>query len=380
MGSANRRVAGPGRKAEPPAFGMSASSEPPSLAGTVKPEPVGLLWLDRNQPNALNFLRLIFATAVLFTHNWTLGGFGPDPLNQPVASLGGIGAIAVNGFFSISGFLIMGSWLSRRDADSYLRARVTRIWPAFVVAFFISLLIAAFAAGEGWLRYLRSIPKQSYVVGAFTLDPFELERPLSFPHNPYPKTVNGSMWTIRIEFCCYMAVALAGCIGALRRRWLVALFTAFAICLAAYEQHILPELAWLRWARFAAYFGAGALLYLYRTNIPKSAWLALLCLGLLCTANYVSPYFTGPLAGTYLIFYLAYAAPAWMKKIGAKNDISYGVYLYAFPLQQLYFSYGVRNELPMNPWISFATVLPLCVACGWLSWLYVEKPAKHRLR
>jgi peptidoglycan/LPS O-acetylase OafA/YrhL len=188
------------------------------------------------------------------------------------------------------------------------------------------------------------------------------------------------MWTIRIEFCCYMAVALAGSIGLLRRRWLVVLFTAFAICLAAYEQHFLPDQAWLRWARFAAYFGAGALLYLYRSHVPRNGWLALLCFGLLWTADYVSPYFTVPLAGTYLIFYAAYSAPEWMKKIGAKNDISYGVYLYGFPLQQLYFSFGVRHLLPMNPWISLATVLPLCVALGWLSWLYVEKPAKQYLR
>ena len=337
-------------------------------------------WLDRNQSNALNFLRLIFAGAVLFSHNWILGGAGTDPLSRWLPVSDGIAGAAVNGFFIISGFLIMGSWESRKNADSYLRARVARIWPAFVVAFFFSLLIAALAVGGDWLRYLRSIPKQSYLVGVFTLDPFELERPLTFAQNPYPHAVNGSMWTIRIEFCCYMAVALAGSIGIYRRRWLVAMFTVLAICLAAYEQAILPEQAWQRWARFAAYFGAGSLLYLYRSHVPKSAWLALLSGALLCTAGYISPYYTWPLAGTYLIFYAAYSAPAWMKGIGAKNDISYGVYLYAFPLQQLYYSQAIAGHLPMNPWISLAVVLPLCVACGWLSWLLVEKPAKQWLR
>jgi peptidoglycan/LPS O-acetylase OafA/YrhL len=64
------------------------------------------------------------------------------------------------------------------------------------------------------------------------------------------------MWTIPIEFSCYIAVALAGAIGVLRKRWLVALFAALFISFAAYEQHILPDVAWLRWSRFASYFRA----------------------------------------------------------------------------------------------------------------------------
>ena len=336
-------------------------------------------WLERDQPNALNFLRLVFATTVLFAYSWAFGRFGVDPLGAQLSLIGDAAGNAVNGFFAISGFLITGSWLSGRGADSYLRARVARIWPAFGVAFVVSALIAALAAGGDWLSYLRSIPKQSWFVGIFTLDPFELERALSFAHNPYPHTVNGPMWTIRIEFCCYIAVALAGSVGVFRRRWLVALFTAFAICLAAYEEKFVPG-AWQHWPRFASFFAAGTLLYLFRQHVPKSGLLALACVGFLFTSRYVSPYFTVPLAGTYLVFYAAYAAPHWLKQIGAKNDISYGVYLYGGVLQQLYFSYAVKGALPMNPWACFLAVLPLCVALGWLSWLYVEKPAKHWLR
>ncbi len=336
-------------------------------------------WLERDQTNALNFLRLFFATTVLFSHCWAFGKFGPPPLSKLLAPIGDAAGNAVNGFFTISGFLIAGSWLSGRGADSYLRARVSRIWPGFAVAFIVSALIAALGAGDNWLQYLRSIPKQSWFVGIFTLDPFELERHLSFANNPYPKTVNGPMWTIRIEFCCYMAVALAGSVGVLRRRWLVALFTTFAMCLAAYEEKYVPG-AWMRWARFASFFGAGTLLYLYRQYVPKSALLALICLGLPFATPFASLYFTLPIVGTYLIFYAAYSSPAWLKQIGARNDISYGVYLYGGPLQQLYYSYAVAGTLPMNPWICFAAVLPLSVGFGWLSWLYVEKPAKHWLR
>jgi peptidoglycan/LPS O-acetylase OafA/YrhL len=337
-------------------------------------------WLDRKRPNALNLFRLIFAIVVIFSHSWAFGKFEGEPLSWVLEDMGGAAGNAVNGFFIISGFLIAGSWLSRKDADSYLRARVARIWPAFAVAFVFSAAIAALAAGEDGLKYLRSIPKQSWFVGIFTLDPVELERALSFTNNPYPRTVNGPMWTIRIEFCCYMAVALVGVIGLFRRRWLAILFTAFAMSLAAYEASILPDIAWQRWARFAAFFGAGAVLYLYREQIPKSGWIAGACVLLICLTRFVSLYVTLPIAGTYLIFYLASVAPQWMKNIGAKNDISYGVYLYGGPLQQLYYSYAVKQFVPMNPWVCFAAVLPFSIGLGWLSWLYIEKPAKNWLK
>jgi peptidoglycan/LPS O-acetylase OafA/YrhL len=342
-----------------------------------QPRAKDLGWLGRDEPNALNFFRLFFAAIVIFSHSWAFGGYPTNPLRKLFTLVGDPAGNAVDGFFLISGFLITGSWLCRRNSDSYLRSRVARIWPAFAVAFIISALIAALAAGSDWLHYLRSIPKQSWFVGIFTFDPFELERKLSFAHNPYPKTVNGPMWTIRIEFSCYMAVALAGSIGALRRRWWPVTFTGLAIAIGTWEQAHLPEIAYARWARFASFFGAGSILYLFRRQVPKSGWIALFCAALLLTGNYLSLCVTLPLAGTYLIFYLAYSAPAMLKQIGTKNDISYGVYLYGGPLQQLYYSYAVKNILPMNPWICLAVALPLSVACGWASWLCIERPAKR---
>ena len=338
-------------------------------------------WMERDQPNALNFIRLVSALAVLFAHSWAFGKFGVDPLSGLLIrwNAGDLAGNAVNAFFIISGFLITGSWLSGRRAESFLRARVVRIWPAYAVAFILSAFIAALAAGDAWLQYLRSIPKQSWFVGIFTLDPFELERALSFADNPYPRTVNGPMWTIRIEFCCYMAVALAGSVGVLRRRWLVVLFTAFAIALAAYEHAFVPN-AWMRWSRFASFFGAGSLLYLYKEYIPRSGWIAGGCLFACFTCNYLPPDVIIPPAFTYLLFYAAYSAPEWMKVIGSRNDISYGVYLYGGVLQQLYYAYAIRGYLPMSPWINFAAVLPICILLGWLSWLYIERPAKAWMR
>jgi peptidoglycan/LPS O-acetylase OafA/YrhL len=337
-------------------------------------------WLDRDRANALNLLRLVFALTVLFSHSWSLAKLPASPIDAAFEFLGGAAGNAVNGFFIISGFLITASWFSGRGAESYLRARIARILPGFAVAFIFSAFVASFAAGDDWLRYLRSIPKQSWFVGIFTFDQIELERALSFAHNPYPRTVNGSMWTIPIEFGCYLAVALVGSVGIFRRRWLVGLFVVFAMSLAIYEQRFLPDQAWKNWPRFAVYFGAGTLLYLYRHQVPKNGWLALLALGLVGLTPFLSPFVTLPFAGAYLIFYGAYSAPDFMKRIGSKNDVSYGAYLYGFPLQQLYYNYAVKDLLPMNPWINFAVVLPVCLALGWLSWLYVEKPAKNWLR
>ncbi|HVU32356.1 MAG TPA: acyltransferase [Opitutaceae bacterium] len=333
-------------------------------------------WLGRNQPNALNFLRLVFAAVVVFSHTWAFGGMGSDPAASIFSVYGGTAGIAVNGFFLISGFLIVGSWESRRSAEKYVQARVMRIWPAFAVAFVISALLTAASAGRDSWAYLRSIPLQSWCVGIFTLDPLPLNRALAFSHNPYPHTVNGPMWTIHIEFCCYLAVALAGSLGLFRRRTLILLFSALVTAFAVREQAVIPDLAWMRWARFASFFSAGAVFYLYRDTIIRSKWIALLAVALLCVPRLIPPTLSTPYAGGYLLFYFAFGAPAAIRAIGARNDISYGLYLYGGLVQQVLFAFIVAKSLHVNPYTVFAVSLALAIALGWASWLWIEKPAK----
>ena len=63
---------------------------------------------------------------------------------------------------------------------------------------------------------------------------------------------------------------------------------------------------------------------------------------------------------------------AQLRKIGSRNDLSYGVYIYGFPVQQLLFLTGASSLGPLAfAGVACVTVLPFAA----MSWLLVERPA-----
>jgi peptidoglycan/LPS O-acetylase OafA/YrhL len=333
-------------------------------------------WLDRGQPNALNLFRLALAMAVIVSHGLTM----MNPSDSGIAHRVSLGALAVNGFFAISGFLITSSWSS--SPERYLRARIARIVPGFVVALFASAIIAAVAAGSQWAVYFRSINVEDFVAGVATLNSTSLNQQLAFPLGPWPHVVNGPMWTIPIEFGCYLGVAIFGTIGGFKKRPLVLfLFLVSATFYLRNIQPVSPGWGELSWPRFSTFFAAGAVLNVYRKSIPKHWILALACAGGLAASFETRWYFaTMPSLGVYLLFYVAYSLPKWAQKIGATNDISYGVYLYAFPFQQLYYQFDAKGVFPHSTTAHLLICSAWAIGCGWASWKLVEKPCMVALR
>jgi peptidoglycan/LPS O-acetylase OafA/YrhL len=328
-------------------------------------------WLDRRRPNGLNFLRLFFAVLVIISHAWHLK-LMRDPLSSMPQATESFGSLAVNSFFIISGFLITASWFSGRGAESYLRSRILRIFPGFAVAFCLSGFLAALSAGAEWWQYVTSLPKSKLLPALLTLDGSVLNSPEAFKQNPLPNAVNGSLWTIPLEFNCYLAVAFVGALGLFRKRWLVAI--SVAACILHYTgQSLRNHETMYSWSRFAAMFGVGALVWLYSEKMPRSRWYALLSAAIILAALFLQRGLTlvWPIAGTYLIFYFAFCGPTFVSTIGRRNDVSYGVYLYAFPVQQL------LNQLypSLGPYSHIVVAVPLAIVFGWASWLLVERPA-----
>jgi peptidoglycan/LPS O-acetylase OafA/YrhL len=55
-----------------------------------------------------------------------------------------------------------------------------------------------------------------------------------------------------------------------------------------------------------------------------------------------------------------------------RNDLSYGVYIYAFPIQQLLASFGLAR---LNPIVFFVIATAATVPLAALSWFLVERRA-----
>ena len=77
--------------------------------------------LADGRTNNYDFLRFLFAAAVILAHSFPFVGRGIDPLSW--ISLNGTysGDIAVDGFFAISGCLVTASWLRSRGLLDYFK-------------------------------------------------------------------------------------------------------------------------------------------------------------------------------------------------------------------------------------------------------------------
>ncbi len=351
--------------------------------------------------NALNLIRLVLATLVLVDHAFVLGGWNLGTLNFT-----NVGSISVYGFFGISGFLIAGSAVRNRPGR-YLWQRVLRIFPGLWVCLAVTALLFGLVAyyhaplahcglscyvsapdGPFGYVYRNALLPNAYLY-QFTI--------ATTPHGvPAPGNWDGSLWTLFYEFLCYLILVAFGRAGFLRRRAVTLAATVvlwgsiFVITLhGSFDRDfsILQHAQAMNLMKFAAIFMVGAVIYLYREVVPDSGWIALACgIGYLASlylpnGSFPLPrnpvyFFTAsdlfaPLVA-YPLLWLGIHLPPVLQKIGARNDYSYGVYIYAYPATQILAVFGLQR-LGLAPFVILSVILTVPFAVG--SWWLVEKRA-----
>ncbi|MEV0532226.1 acyltransferase [Kitasatospora sp. NPDC050463] len=348
--------------------------------------------------NGFGLLRLVLAVAVIFAHAMPLGMSKPDLGLLQSRGQTNVGAIAVAGFFVLSGLLITRSGM-RLSTGRFLWNRAIRLLPALWVcllltAFVIAPLVARhqgrldgfWSHAEGPFDYV----KANWAIG---VNQWGISGLLD--HNPHVGAFNGSIWSLGTEVFCYLVVALFAAIGILRSaRWAVALMIggmyAFMVYLAL-DYHFLrapiygttglptwrlPFLSWIAPEQLLPVgfmFGLGALAELYRKKLPINDVAGVLAFVVfLASTRYGAFTVVGLPAFAYGLLWLAARMPDPLTKIGTKVDVSYGVYIYAFPIQQCLTLWQVpRHGYAVYTGLSVA----LAVIAALFSWHLVEKPA-----
>ena len=285
--------------------------------------------------------------------------------------------IAVDVFFVTSGYLVSQSLLTRRSLLDFVVSRVLRIYPALITVVVLTAFMLGPAVSTYSLRDYFSVKSvYSYVVFDGTaLTPFHLRSSLPgvFAANPFPDIVNGSLWTLPWEVWMYVSLAMIFLVG-LHRGPSLALIWVGAMLL-----HLLHAFGWVSLPiysaialRFIVYFYSGVAFYRYRDFVP---------LGLsgqaLLTAIFIVVSFAShtdvllPVFVTYTVMYLALDERLVLRRFCKGGDISYGVYLYSYPLQQLLVSWLGPHDAYSNVGLSLMLTVPVAIA----SWLLIEKPA-----
>lgn len=319
-------------------------------------------------------LRLLAALMVVLGHSFGLYGSTVgmrDPLHFLFPGIV-IHVTGVNFFFTISGILITLSWLRRPDLFRFMRARFLRIWPALAVC----VTVTAFVIGP----LVTTLPLRTYFfVGDATGTPLGYAfnnailhiRPFLpgvFEHLPIARYVNGSLWTLPVEATMYLCVAGLGVLRCFRFPWLASLgIVAVFTWLVVYPAYT-GKPPWIGYIQ-AGFFGAGCIACVLRRHVPVSSGVMLVVLIAAIASRYtlyVMP-FTW-LAIGYFVLWFCYVPR--LPAIPRNADLSYGTYLWAFPVQQLLVNAGVGDPL-----LLFALATPIALALGALSWFYIEKPA-----
>lgn len=336
----------------------------------------------RNE-NHFNLLRMTAATAVLVSHAYplTLGRGSPEPLSGILhgQTLGGVSVLV---FFAISGFFIASSYTNHSNPLNFVRARALRILPALYVMLAATIALATMVKIDVTeATFWAAVP--SYLFSQATLNlpaMFRLgssvsELPGVFVSNPFPITINGSLWTLPYEVICYLGVLVCGALGLLRKRGAFTLVVL--VCTAAYAARLVALEQGLRLPTIVNHlvslgfpFVIGMAFFVWADRVVLSRWIAF-ALVAVAIAAWPTPIF--PLAFvvalSYGVFLLGFTDMPSLARYNRFGDYSYGIYIYAFPIQQTLALSGVSD-----PTINILVAFPLTLACAFLSWHVVEKP------
>lgn len=313
--------------------------------------------------NILTQVRLVLAVGVIAWHAVLVSRIAPPPFNTQIIQDG-----CVDGFFAISGFLIVASWMHRPSVLPFLSARALRIFPGFWVALAVTAFLIApatlMASTKGLpIGYWDSAA--AYFFGGLDLT-ITQHRIAGTPSGLPIEAWNGSLWTLAWEFSCYILVAALGAFNLLRRHTMGILFATALALESTILLGLLPGDA-MTISRFLLMFSAGGALFLYRDRIAANWWWVMAAIALVAVSVLLPDY---RILGGLPLAYALIVGASLVRRPVLRTDLSYGVYVYAAPIQVGLALLGVTAPLP-NAAFALLLTLPLAAA----SWFAIERPA-----
>lgn len=328
---------------------------------------------EKGRNNNLNLIRFALASLVIFSHSYIATGSFSD--NEPMRKylhFGSFGGLAVLSFFFISGYLILKSGLSMKSPEHFIRARTLRIFPGLITVIFLCGLVLG--------PCLTVLTVQDYFANHFTWSFLQnalmRQAPVQLPGvfmTNLIRTVDAPLWTLSSEWTMYIVVLLV-CI-ALKWKLFWKQFTLrtfiFLMFVLLITLPLLPHLSSysIPWASF---FVVGSFCYVFRSriilNIPIALCLTILFLVLIRSFPIAGKYIF-PAALAYLLLTIGYHPALHFKSFHKIGDYSYGLYIYAWPIQQILSSHPTGQAVKL-----FLLSYPLALLVSIASWHFIEGP------
>ena len=328
--------------------------------------------------NNFDFIRLLFAIFVIITHSYPLSGDkGWDWLGEITNGNLQFSYIGVKGFFVISGYLIFQSLLRSRNWVDYFWKRILRLFPGLFVVLVLTILLAPLLY-ESPVFYLDNRKVYTYVIRNITLFQLQYSIPGVFDKNIYGSAINGSLWTICYEFALYVLLSFLlyfrsqkKLLGLFLLLFYAAFFVYHVLISIFFPFHFfdlssshLSELGlFFLGGSFLAFFNFRAFPYL--DTILILSGVLIFCSEVLGQDSFIFRILLWPV---FIIGIGEQVTPV-LSKIGSRvGDLSYGIYIYGFPIQQTLMHYFKFNALEL-----MLVSLPISMLFGYWSWHVIEK-------
>jgi peptidoglycan/LPS O-acetylase OafA/YrhL len=347
-------------------------------------ETIGQRFSSGHASTGFDYLRIGLSCAICLWHAWwALTGQLAWHTELWSGWLNFIPKSFVPLFFALSGFLVAGS-LERNKLHHFITLRALRIIPALAFEIVISAcIIGVIFTSLPLDAYLTSPEFRSYFLNVMGIIQYTL--PGVFPHNPLPELMNPQLWTIPYELECYLAISVLAVLGLVWQGYrlgvVVAGMMALGTAYALYVALRLPDGLFTEHAGnisgrvLVVVFLAGVLLYRHRDRLPYSHALGVLSLlAMMVALRFPAFYYLSVLPVAYVAAWIGVMRPPAIPF----GDLSYGVFLFHFPMTQVVVALG---GAALGTWWLFGPVALVASAlCAAVSWKLVEEPLLTKKR
>lgn len=321
---------------------------------------------ERNHIQNLDMLRLVFASLVTVSHSFPLTGTDEPLFNVVPVATGG--SIAVQAFFFISGYLVTKSWFQTPHVKYFMIARFLRVWPALVCALILTIILAYFASPETDLVTYIKASARYFLNNLNLVDGVAYDIADAYSHQA-TNSVNGSLWTLPWEIRCYIGLIIVALLGFFSSRAIGNILYLHVVVLLVLgrESDIFSANSEIPLMIFA--FCSGAFYFLNRSEFtPVQVGVVFLALAFVAVKYFDEKHFAVVLTTISLVLALGFSQKLKLPRL--KTDLSYGIYVFSFPVQQFLVFSGVEN-----PWLLALITLFIVAGLAYFSWVLVEKPA-----
>lgn len=334
--------------------------------------------------NNFDFLRLVAALSVIFSHSWLIayGTQRAEPLVWATHNQCSLGLVGVFVFFVISGYLVTESFCRNPNPLGFVVRRTARIYPALVVNGLVIACVLGPIVTSLPLHAYFADPKFRAFLGEYArLWPGPLTLPgVLFADTTVGNLVNGAFWTLVFEVMMYATVLILGIIRLLRVETALSLLVLGTAAIWWDERWSLAWLGYMRgWLWMLSHFAAGMVMYFARRRIAFHWYWALLAIALMVLTSQLGEFIAFfSLSCGYLTIYAA-RARYWPRLDYARHigDLSYGLYIYGWPCEELVmWLTGGRASW----WEVTLGALAMALPLAWLSWHGIEKWALRWVR